>query len=369
MRLHIFNPEHDIALAANQARFTAPHAGRQMRADLGFIPALWADDGDLVLVDDVEAAMEAVRHVQKYAHDVVFITLADLKVLASTFGDDFKIEPWGWDCTIKEQLVRVDEAFCRFTPTDVVLDEIRRLSSRQFAAISLLPRLCEIGGERVVGESRYCESMDEALAAMAAYGNSVLKSPWSSSGRGVRYVQTAEPDEHTQGWMRNIIKQQGGLMVEPLFVKVYDFGMEFGVAVDGNVEYRGLSLFNTRGGAYTGSICATEKDKREILARFVDINLIDSICQAIQQTLQPIMENVYNGVFGVDMMVVAKEGAEGFLLHPCVEMNLRRTMGHVALALSPTEFEAQRLMSIYYTDKYRVRVQSTTDNLLNTGLC
>jgi hypothetical protein len=38
MRLHIFNPEHDIALAANLKRFTAPHAGRQMRADLGFLP-------------------------------------------------------------------------------------------------------------------------------------------------------------------------------------------------------------------------------------------------------------------------------------------------------------------------------------------
>ena len=34
IRIHVFNPEHDIALAANQKRFTAPHAGRQMRADL-----------------------------------------------------------------------------------------------------------------------------------------------------------------------------------------------------------------------------------------------------------------------------------------------------------------------------------------------
>ena len=38
MRLHIFNPEHDIALAADMERFTAPHAGRQMRASLGFLP-------------------------------------------------------------------------------------------------------------------------------------------------------------------------------------------------------------------------------------------------------------------------------------------------------------------------------------------
>ena len=52
MILHIFNPEHDMALAANDPFWTAPHAGRQMRADLGWIPALWASDNDLVLVDN-----------------------------------------------------------------------------------------------------------------------------------------------------------------------------------------------------------------------------------------------------------------------------------------------------------------------------
>ena len=56
MKLHIFNPEHDIALASNLANFTAPHAGRQLRANLGFLPALWAADGDAVLVDDVASA-------------------------------------------------------------------------------------------------------------------------------------------------------------------------------------------------------------------------------------------------------------------------------------------------------------------------
>lgn len=30
-KLHIFNPEHDIALASNLSNFTAPHAGRQLR--------------------------------------------------------------------------------------------------------------------------------------------------------------------------------------------------------------------------------------------------------------------------------------------------------------------------------------------------
>ena len=63
MKLLVFNPEHDIALASNLANFTAPHAGRQLRADLGFLPALWAEEGDKVLVDHVESAEKAFRRV------------------------------------------------------------------------------------------------------------------------------------------------------------------------------------------------------------------------------------------------------------------------------------------------------------------
>ena len=69
MKLHIFNPEHDLALAANLKQFTAPHAGRQLRSDLAFIPALWAEEGDLVLVDDIDFAKNRVRHFEASAQD------------------------------------------------------------------------------------------------------------------------------------------------------------------------------------------------------------------------------------------------------------------------------------------------------------
>lgn len=368
MKLHIFNPEHDIALAANQNRFTAPHAGRQLRADLGFLPALWAEDGDMVLVDDVEAAVEALRHVKRYANDVVFVTPADLNELPVSADAEFSIEPWGWDRTVKEQLLRADSSMKRFVPDDASLSAMRDMSSRRFAAERLLPLLHD-SHSGVVGESRYCSSEEDVLAAMRQFGKSVVKSPWSSSGRGVRYVQTDVPDSHLLGWIRNVIRQQGGIMVEPLYPKVYDFGMEFRATETGSIEYCGLSLFATRGGAYTGSICATEKDKREMLSHYVNMDLLDSICQQIRVVLAPLMAGIYVGPFGVDMMAVAKDGEGGFWLHPCVELNLRRTMGHVALALTPTEFEPRRIMSVYFADKYRIRVQNTTENLLNTSLC
>ena len=95
MKLHIFNPEHDLALAAHLRQFTAPHAGRQLRSDLAFIPALWADQGDLVLVDDIDNARDKVRHFGEHLLEKVeFITKLQLEHLLKTEFID-SVHPWG----------------------------------------------------------------------------------------------------------------------------------------------------------------------------------------------------------------------------------------------------------------------------------
>ena len=155
-------------------------------------------------------------------------------------------------------------------------------------------------------------------------------------------------------------------MVEPLYNKAYDFGLEFWANEDGRVDYCGLSIFNTSNSAYTGNLLATESDKRKILSHYINIGAVDAACAKICSILPTHLGGIYTGAFGIDMMVVSANDGKENMLHPCVEMNLRRTMGHLALALAPSVHEPQRLMSIYYADKYRIRIQNTTNNLLNT---
>ena len=62
MKLHVFNPEHDIVMAYGDGMFTSPHAARGLRRDLGFIPAFTAEDGDFVLVDD-KVTSEVVKKI------------------------------------------------------------------------------------------------------------------------------------------------------------------------------------------------------------------------------------------------------------------------------------------------------------------
>lgn len=359
-RLHIFNPEHDIALASNISNFTAPHAGRQLRADLGFLPALWAEEGDIVLVDNVEYARKKWERLKQrivpwhgtkcsIGWDNVFHGVGQ----SVPWDGITTISPWGWDKAIKRELERRGVP-SSLLPSDSQLDRIRALSHRQTAA-RLLPLLQTEG---TVGEAVLCESIDAVEQQLRLHPRLVLKAPWSSSGRGIRFIEERLNDYH-YGWLRNLLKSQGGVMAEPYYEKVKDFGMEF-EATDHGIRYLGLSLFHTANGAYTGNILATENAKREMISRYIPICLIDDVKEKICNML--LLED-YRGPFGVDMMVVKENDQLStancqLKLHPCVEINLRRTMGHVALALSPKDDDIRKVMRIDYENStYKLRIR------------
>lgn len=363
MKLHIFNPEHDIALASNLANFTAPHAGRQLRENLGFLPALWAADGDAVLVDDVASAERLWNVTDKKLKNVTIKQLKNRSQKEVTFitgkqAMDFSqltaVDAWGWDRALKASLQRkgVDASLL---PSDDYIERVRQLSHRRTAA-QLLPRLRQEG---TVGEAFECSTIDDVNLLLNNHGHVVVKAPWSSSGRGVRFVEADNLQPNFGSWLRNILLRQGSVMVEPYYHKVKDFAMEFSADGKGHIRYEGLSLFHTANGAYVGNILATEQTKRNMLSRYVSLSLIDSIREAIIDYLY--LED-YCGPLGIDMMVVREN--DRLLLHPCVEINLRRTMGHVALTLSPVDDGICRVMRITYSNTYKLSLRKLRDTRL-----
>jgi hypothetical protein len=395
MTLHIFNPEHDIALASNLSNFTAPHAGRQLRNDLGFLPALWAQEGDQILVQHEESALKAYRRV---CHRLVKLGIkkiengelrmenydmfksgngsgcgnhnSQLSTLIATPHSDrwsenckLSISPWGWDKAIRRELERMGVE-ASLLPTVEQIEQIRQLSHRRTSA-QLLPLLQMEG---TIGEAFECTTVEEVTELMQRYGRLVLKAPWSSSGRGVRFCDAARLVNNEEiimnNWVRNVIKTQGSIMAEPYYNKVKDFGMEFEADAEGRIHYLGLSLFHTVNGAYEGNILATESVKQEMISRYIPACFLDSVKQTIAERLTL---NGYVGPFGIDMMVVKPgEGNHNsqlsilnsqLLLHPCVEINLRRTMGHVALSISPTDDDIRAVMRVIYDgNHYKLKI-------------
>lgn len=320
-RLHIFNPEHDLALASNLANFTPPKAARELRRAWGALPVWWAREGDFVLVDDVaEARKMLATYVAQGLYVPDGVSFVEHRQLASL--PIASVEPWGWDAALCAMLLR-HGVKASLLPSAEALATIRRLSHRAEAA-SVLAELRHV--EATVGEARQCSSAEEVEALVSEWGRAVVKSPWSCSGRGVRFVNDME-GASLKGWVARTLQQQGSVMVEPAYNRVADFAMEFESDGEGGISYLGLSLFATQGAAYTSNVIATEEEKYHTLEQYLPLTRLEEVREALCHLLSPRLRGNYRGPFGVDMMVV-----EGGLLHPCVEINLRRTMGHVAIS-------------------------------------
>ena len=360
MTLHVFNPEHDLALAANLSNFTSPHAGRQLRADIGFLPAIWADGDDVVLVEDVEAAQRDFAKVMHRSFD----RFVDKRQLARL--DITHVEPWGWDLALRSFLIRYG---VRNVLTEEEIGVIRDLSHRNHA-IDLLRAL---DFEGTTGRSWLADGMAAVRQALQDCRRIVVKAPWSSSGRGIRFIEANHEDVphdtccaaltgtvpmiSQQRWIENVIERQGSVVIETYCHKVKDFGMEFESDGEGHVRYLGLSLFHTQNAAYIGNILASEEEKQEKISRYLSMNLLEKVQEKICVFLGELYRGKYAGPFGVDMMVVRGDDQQHFLLNPCVEINLRRTMGHVALALSK-QMPSDLVMRVEYSDNtYKLKIK------------
>lgn len=350
MLLNIFNPEHDLALAANMPTFTPPHAARQLRYDLSFIASLWADNGSVILTEDEERAQREYAKIRSSLSNIGINTLEDIRFVKPLEIGKIQIDEvnlWGWDIAIATQL-RTNGINDSAIPGGQQLERIRELSHRN-TAVKFLPTLRDING--TVGESFICHSLEEVEQWLKHYNSIVIKAPWSSSGRGLRFGFDTLTG-HQNGWVSNVIKNQGCVIVEPYFKKAKDFGMEFICNKDGIISYCGLSLFGTHNGAYTGNLLATEHKKREILSKYLDLETLSELEKSICTHLPDYIKG-YTGPIGIDMMAL-----HNGTIHPCVEINLRRTMGHVALNISPNDDDIVRVMRIeMINNTYKLKIK------------
>ena len=282
--IYIFNPEHDLCIANGDENFVPP------RSAMGFAK------------ENIDLS-EHLKRPNKQRR---------------------KIIPWGWNHALKKRLINegVDPATL---PSEEELQFIRTHSRREFALDVHSQLNC--GDSQVIGPGYriVATSVSEIEAFISTNGSAVLKSPLSGSGKGLRFVRDmlSESDE---GWCRRTLDKQRSVIVERRFEIIKECAMLFECHHEG-IDFIGYSLFESRNGAYSRNILASNEDIEDIITGYISRDTLTGIRESLRAILTETLVGHYEGFLGVDQMICQTDSP---VLIPVSEINLRMTMGLIA---------------------------------------
>lgn len=135
----------------------------------------------------------------------------------------------------------------------------------------------------------------------------ILKTPYSSSGRGLLWLPERKLTTKDRTWIEGALNKQGCVSIECALDKYQDFAMEFYSDGNGNIRYEGLSVFGAeKKGAYSGNVLG----EQTYLESFFVENFGDKFQQlkeTVGEAIRQIYGNIYTGYLGVDMLVYRKK--------------------------------------------------------------
>ena len=283
-QIYIFNPEHDLCLANGDENFVPP------RSAMGFAN----ENMDL---------SERLKRPNKHRRQII---------------------PWGWNHSLRKRLINegIDPSAL---PSEEELQFIRTHSRREFA-LEVHSRL-SCGNSQVMGPDYriVATSVGEIEAFISANGSAVLKSPLSGSGKGIRFVRE-RLSESDAGWSRRTLDKQGSVIVEQRFEIIKECAMLFECHHEG-IDFIGYSLFESRNGAYSKNILASNEDIEDLIAGYIPRDTLIDIRENLTGILSDTLAGHYEGFLGVDQMICQTDSP---VFIPVSEINLRMTMGLIA---------------------------------------
>jgi len=342
-QIHFFNPgyESEIALYSTNGfkNYTPSLKVRQMRKDLALLPIWFADPQDYIWIGALKT-----DHYEENLTDITSFLPKELSTLATPISiatllnksfhlPETEIAPWG----LSPQNIHFFKEIKKITGQPIIIppwnEKFTSLTGRQTAAYCLsllLKRFPGIPSHTPV----FCSSIQEIEEYINRHSHPyIIKTPYSSSGRGVYEVIGRHLQENEKQWILGALRKQRIVSIEPLLDKKIDFAMEYAIGKSGKIRFEGFSLFDTTSsGAYIGNRLTSQENIEEYICRSIDRSLLHKVREATGEILQEIYSKDYSGNIGVDMMIYTdKKGCS--TIQPCVEINMRNTMGMLSLHL------------------------------------
>jgi hypothetical protein len=327
--IHYFNPGHEMAVLNASPYYRLPESIRKMQDDLALLPAWYAAPGDYVMLpDDYRSGMPDLTS-ETVNQEVALWGISPQSVyffekLNKQYGLKWKIPEWK--------------------------TEYRSLGSRltsQKVLASLMDAVPEI--EKTILPDLFSRIEDIEDFVSQTTGRQVLKSPYSSSGRGLVWLPPGSLARSEKQIISGMLKKQSQVSLEKALDNQFDFSMHFEITPKTETRFIGYSVFQTNAkGAYECSLLANQKILEGQITSFISIDLLLEIKSALTGILQKLYAPYYNGNIGVDMLIYRSGGQ--YKLHPCIEVNMRKSMGYLAIRLMDNHLcvDSQGVFKIEY---------------------
>lgn len=332
-KLHFFNPGSEEAIWSGNINITPTANVQRMFTDLSCLPLWYADVDDYVWTENelANSFVEEIRMMFPKMPQVFSVK----KMRKPEEYPLLQASPWG----LSPHSLYQYKLLYKKTHLPLIIpswkERYRTLTGRRIARC-VLSRLKELLPGVIMPKlpTFVCFLSDIEYVVRGSRYPLILKKPYSSSGRGLHWIKSPRLNDKDIKWINGALNKQGELSIERELDKFVDFAMEFESDGQGNVSYKGLSVFGTQErGRYVGNIIGSDTFRESLLLQYVKKEELDMFKESLTVALSEYYGRYYKGSLGVDMMIYATPTGQT-MIHPCVEINMRETMGTLALSLS-----------------------------------
>lgn len=323
--VHWFNPNAEGH--AMPGRFQPDRTQLALEEDLELLVVAWCRKDDVALVR-LPPSREHLAGLKRAGLELPeMLALEDLK--GRKLGG---LRPWAWSPDASAMLAPLAENVAARVPW-----QWREAVPREWFSKEIGVRLEQrLGLAEAALPCRGVAEAEAAITAVLVTGEVLVKAAFSHAGRGHRRVNGATPPEPLRNWLRNTIAAHGCVTVEPWCERVLDFSALYEMDAAGRAALVGLTCMdNDAAGRFLGTRVALKWASLldPELAAFLhrEARVMEIYQERIPALLGELLPG-YVGPLGVDAMVHRRP--DGTLaLKPVVELNVRMTMGRVALEL------------------------------------
>ncbi len=338
-RLWVFNPGHEEALLhAAKASYTASKTVLTMMYELAQLMLPLASVEDYIYCPSRDGrSARLIDHQGNSISDYKGLPPLKLNLWGLEPHSQRMISTWAKAQGIALSVADISPEYYALAHRNACVKCLRYLhrhASQFIPQPEIIPHRILKGEDTIDATARFIRTQ--------GYPRAMLKRPYSSSGRGVQPIDLPLGREQSEV-IYNLAQHYGEVSLEPLLNRQQDYALLFYADANG-LRHIGYSKFVTddkSGTAYSGNILASDESIAEELTQALgDKQALLDLIEHLQVFLHTELKGTYEGYIGIDMMTYLD--LNGTLhLHPCVEINLRCTMGVIAhrlqedIAMSP----------------------------------